>query len=230
MRSSSLIQGFSGIDLMTVTGDQIKKNLMLAGLNHRPSIHVIGNPSYEGYLTYARNFSDSKKRHTLESLGFSRDDRMFTLFLSPSKFTETMITEIKLVLSTIKDYSEEVAVCLKFHPKTSETDIDQITKLLQSLIDKHHVIKNFTGDDYNLDLVLSSEAIIQKQSTIGYIAMLTGIPIVSYNILDTEYGDDMYKILGCSFHSESTKDLKNNLMKLDNASEIKRLLEQQKHA
>lgn len=230
MRSSSLIQGFSGIELMTVTGDQIKKNLTLAGLNNLPSIHVIGNPSYEGYLGYARDFSDLKKRETLESLGFSRDDRMFTLFLSPSKFTETMIKEINLVLSTIRDYSEEAAVCLKFHPKTNEIDIDQITKMLHSLIDKHHVIKDFTGDDYNLDLVLSSEALIQKQSTIGYIAMLTRIPIVSYNILDTEYGDEMYKVLGCSFHAETTEELKNNLKKLDNASELRKLFEQQKRA
>ena len=132
--------------------------------------------------------------------------------------------------SAIKDYSEEVAVCLKFHPKTNENDISQITELLKSLIDKHHTIKDFTGDDYNLDLVLSSEAIIQKQSTIGYMAMLTGIPIISYNILDTEYGDDMYKILGCSFHSESTKELKNNLIKLDDETELRKLLEQQKHA
>ena len=137
MGSSSLIQGFSGIELMAVTGEQIKKNLMLAGLNHNPSIHVIGNPSYEGFLGYARNFSDSKKKDLLESLGFTGDDRLFTLFLSPSKFTKTMIEEIKLVLSTIKDYSKEVAVCLKFHPKTNEIDINQITKMLDSLIDKH---------------------------------------------------------------------------------------------
>ena len=65
MRSSSLIQGFSGIELMTVTGDQIKKNLTLAGLNNLPSIHVIGNPSYEGYLGYARDFSDLDGPHPI---------------------------------------------------------------------------------------------------------------------------------------------------------------------
>ena len=60
--------------------------------------------------------------------------------------------------------------------------------------------------------------------------MLTRIPIVSYNILDTEYGDEMYKVLGCSFHAETTEELKNNLKKLDNASELRKLIEQKKRA
>ena len=230
MRSSSLMQGFSGIALMTVTGTQVKKNLISAGLNNDPSIHVIGNPSYDGFLSYARDFADKKKHCFMRSLGFSEDDRLFTLFLSPSKFSKTMVEEIKLVLSTIKDYSGEVAVCLKFHPKTNDLDINIITKTLDSLIDKHCVIKDFTGDAYNLDLVLSSEAVIQKQSTIGYIAMLTNTPIVSYNILDTEYGDDMYKILGCSFHAETVKDLRDNLKKLDNDQELIKLFDLQESA
>ena len=230
MRSSSLIQGFSGIALMTVTGNQIKKNLISAGLNNNPSIHVIGNPSYEGFLSYARDFTDRKKHSFMSSLGFSEDDRLFTLFLSPSKFSKTMVEEIKLVLSTIKDYSEEIVVCLKFHPKTNDFDINIITKTLDSLINKYLVIKDFTGDAYNLDLVLSSEAIIQKQSTIGYIAMLTSTPIVSYNILDTEYGDDMYKVLGCSFHAETVEELKDSLKKLDNDQELIKLIGLQEQA
>ena len=40
----------------------------------------------------------------------------------------------------------------------------------------------------------------------------------------------MYKILGCSFHAETVKDLKDNLKKLDNDQELIKLFDLQEQA
>ena len=54
MKSLSHVQGFSGVDLMTVTGIKIMDNVLNAGISSLDvKIEVTGNPNYEGILEEA---------------------------------------------------------------------------------------------------------------------------------------------------------------------------------
>ena len=231
LRSKNLQQGFSNVDLLTVTGHKIKENYIKAGLGEiKPEIHVVGNPSYEGYLEYSQKFKEEDKLRFKKELEVSQDEDLFTLFLSPTRFTKIQIKEIVTVVREIKKYDEKCFICIKFHPKAEEIYIDEIEKKSLEIAKKLKVIREFKGDDFNLDLILSSKAIIQKQCTVGFISMIAKKPIISYDLYETNFMDDLYKTLGCSFHSESLDALRINLKKLDNNHDLKKLYALQKDA
>ena len=55
MKSLSHVQGFSGVDLMTVTGIKIMDNVLNAGISSLDvKIEVTGNPNYEGIFRGSR--------------------------------------------------------------------------------------------------------------------------------------------------------------------------------
>ena len=41
---------------------------------------------------------------------------------------------------------------------------------------------------------------MQKQSTVGFIALMYLVPIISYNVYRTDYSDQLYEPLGISNH------------------------------
>lgn len=65
----------------------------------------------------------------------------------------------------------------------------------------------FKDDVFNAKLIICSKAIVQKQSTLGFLAMIFRVPILSYNLVKTDYHDDLFKLLGISIHSENKQEL-----------------------
>ena len=218
------IQGFSGVDLITVTGKKIKSNLIESGLNELDtSIAVTGNPNYEGFGKVIEQFDNEKKAHFQKSLGLQGRKNIFTLFLSPSSFSEIQIKEILLVLQRIISAYPDCTLFLKFHPKTLPKFLELFEKRLSDLKVQFVISKNFAGDEFNLKLILISEAIFQKQSTVGFIAMQAKTPIISYNLFDTGYFDDLYEILDCSMHCKSIFELDQALLDIKNPRAIEKL-------
>jgi hypothetical protein len=85
------------------------------------------------------------------------------------------------------------------------------------------MVTEFGGDEWNGKLVLASECLVQKQSTVGYLAMIYGVPVLSYNLRPTDYDDDMYRLIGGSYHAESRTELVANLEMLGNGDGRRRL-------
>ena len=101
--------------------------------------------------------------------------------------------------------------------------LELFEKKLSDLKAQFVISKNFAGDEFNLKLILISEAIFQKQSTVGFIAMQAKTPIISYNLFDTGYFDDLYEILDCSMHCKSIFELDQALLDIKNPIAIEKL-------
>ena len=200
---------------------------MKAGLDTaRTKIEVVGNPSYEGFIEYAASFTNKKKQEFKRTLGFDPDDSCYSLFLSPSSFSRQQIEEVEKVLEVLSEKRAGCAIVMKLHPSTKR-EFYEVFRGILNRFDKFYLTGDFTGDNFNLDIVLSSDAIIQKQSTVGYIAMLCGVPIISYNLFNTDYWDDLYKYLDCSLHAESVDKLQSAFDSLDSESEMSDLKNRQ---
>ena len=133
---------------------------------------------------------------------------LFSFFLSPSSFSEAQRTEVLRVVEEIDAAIADACFVLKFHPKTRKEDPVAFKSNLESLGERLLIETVFRGDEHNAHLVLASDYVVQKQSTVGFIAMLLGKNIISYNLQDTDYEDDMYKVLDASVHVESIDELR----------------------
>jgi len=223
LRSENLLIGFSGIGLLTVTGNKIKENLIKLGLPKKTKISVVGNPSYDNFIEYSIKFTHQNKRDFKKALNLNEDEEMFSLFLSPSSFSDTMIEEIEVVVNAVLFHNPNASICIKFHPKTEAKFYEIFDNFISQKTVNYKLITSFNGDLFNLDMILSSKCILLKQGTIAFIAMLVSAPIISYNLRDTFYHDDMMKTMKASFHSLSFEDILINLDKLNITSEMKKL-------
>lgn len=224
MRAQSYVQGFSGVDLMTVTGSRIKENLRKAGLEDtKTKLEVTGNPNYDGLLEKANKITDVDLQEFKDTFSIKNKQDVFTLFLSPTSFSADQINEIKLVIELIKDVNDQSFIILKLHPKTQKRFSSLFKSICNEMLSSFHIIDSTTTDIYNMKLILLSKAIIQKQSTVGFMAMILGKPIISYNLISTGYFDDLYKRLNCSFHAESEEQFISSLKRLDSLSDISEL-------
>lgn len=232
-RSSNGQQGFSGIHYLTVTGKEVKTNYQKLGIGVPSSptkVVVIGNPNYEKLMELPARFGVDERKALLVSLGIPPGYKIFTLFLSPSHFTETQILEISEVVETIASVAPEAWFVLKFHPKTLTGDPEKILAALGVLRCKTTIVQQFGGDEWNARMTLASYCLVQKQSTVGYLAMLFRIPVLSYNLRATDYDDDMYRIIGGSFHAESKAEMVVSLARLQDSAERGRLVAMQEQA
>ncbi|PCI29354.1 MAG: hypothetical protein COB67_04165 [SAR324 cluster bacterium] len=219
-------QGFSGVNYLTVMGDSIKKNYETAGLTpgrSKTKVIVTGSPSYEGILAIPNQFNMEERHLFRQKLGIPNSARLFSFFLSPSSYTEIQEREVVEVVEAIHRENPGSYFILKFHPKTRKGDPERIMAHLSHIEKQLVLIKDFHGDVFNAKLILSSYCIVQKQSTVGYIAMMYAVPVVSYNIYETDYDDDMYRLIGGSFHSETLDELIHNIKQLDDPIELKKL-------
>ena len=213
------LHAFSGISFLTVTGIKIKKNFQKLGVginNSKTKIIVSGNPNYENLLSLKNNFTKADKVSFLQKLQIPFGKKVFTLFLSLSSFTKDQFQEIEIILECILKEIKDVWLVVKCHPKAKNSDIVRFNFLLKSKTSNFSLIKQFYGDNWNAKLVMCSFCLVQKQSTVGYLGFIFKIPVLSYNIYDTNYSDDLYKILGGSMHSESLKEFRKNLKLLFN--------------
>ena len=83
---------------------------------------------------------------------------------------------------------------LSLHPKTRAIDIKEIKRKLKKNTQDFKIILGKGDEEFNTKIILSSYLLLQKQSTVGFLIMLLKKPVISYNLLKTNYEDDMYKI------------------------------------
>lgn len=209
-KSVNNIQGFSGIKYLTVTGEEVKNSYEKMGVGVGQSktiIKVVGNPSYDKLKSIHLN---SKERDEIRSsLNIPFGVKVYSLFLSPSNFTDNQLKEILLVINAVSVAEKNPWFLIKFHPKTSSSEVNKVKAAMPNC--NVTFIDYYIDEIFNLKLILISECLLQKQSTVGYIAMIKHVPVISYNLLQTNYFDDMYEKIGGSFHSKSVDQLINNI-------------------
>ncbi|MCP4914374.1 MAG: UDP-N-acetyl glucosamine 2-epimerase [Oligoflexia bacterium] len=225
-RSKVNFLGFSEVKYISVTGNVIRDNLIRAGLKSE-KVLPFGNPSYDFLDELRASWNETVKKEFLLSEEIDDSKKVYTLFLSPSKFSEIQRKEIIEVIQTIYNEEKNSFFIVKFHPKTRQSDPPLFNKEISEITQSFKIITSFGGDLYNAKLMLVSDLVVQKQCTLGFLAVRLKIPMLSYNIYQTEYEDDMYKYLNASIHCESLeevknglRDLKNNPKKLEDLQEI----------
>lgn len=213
-RGKNFYLGCSDPDYLTVTGNKIRDNYLECGFA-KDRIIVVGHPGYDYLFRLKNTFGDSDKESFRRSLGIPQDKRIFSFFLSPTSFSQRQLEEVVLMVRNIYSKFKDAFFVLKFHPKTIDLELVKFKDSLDFLNNNLTLSKEFKGDEWNAKLILISDFIVQKQSTVGFIAMVFKRPIISYNIYPTAHEDDMYKILDASLHVESEKELDAILDKLD---------------
>ena len=218
---------------LIVPGHTIKKNYRTlcnqSNLTDR-NIYVAGMPNYENVFKIKKNWNKKKRKELLLNLGVNYKKNIYTFFLSYSEYDETKIKEISLVINEISKVQNNFYFLLTLHPKTRKENIAKIRYGLGKDYKNCKIIYGKGDEEFNANIILSSYVLLQKQSTIGFLIMLLKKPIISYNILDTQYEDDMYKIMGGSFHCENLSILKKSLKFIKDKKKIQILNKKQKEA
>ncbi len=201
------------------------------GVGDSPTrIVVTGSPSFETVFTTAKAFAPGERNAMRRQLGLPADKKIFTFFLSPSSFTDSQIDEVAVVVETIHRKVAGAFFAIKFHPKTRQTELGRFRRRLQAIGGNLLMLIEFGGDEFNTRLILLSHCVVQKQSGVGYIAMMLRVPIISYNLVETDYQDDMYKLIGGSFHAETVGELEAALDRLETPEAREALARKQEEA
>ncbi len=205
-RAPNYLCGFSGVDLLTVAGSENASVYSQAGID-KSKIMIAGSPLYDRLWDIRKDFLDLEKERFKSGLGLKNNSKIFSFFLSPSAFSTLQIKEVETIVRALCEYFPAAQIVIKFHPKTRLEYVEIFRTVLRKHTQNLVLIHEFSGDEFNAQLILCSDYVVQKQSTVGYIAMRLGVPILSYNIEKTEYEDDMYKIIGASLHIENRQEL-----------------------
>jgi len=216
LTSPNNLQGFSGISYLTVTGSAVESNYNQLGVGIAPNptkIFVVGSPNYEHVITLKVN--DDERQATRDALRVPRGASLYALFLSPSSFSQIQIREIQDVIRAVSKYRKHSWFMIKFHPKTPLSEVSKVRVQLTEISRSITFITDYTGDDWNAKVILSADCLIIKQGTVGFIAMMHKIPIISYDLHPTNYYDGMYENFECSFHARTSKDIFTSLVALE---------------
>jgi len=214
-KSKTNFLGFSPVRHITVPGHKIKDTLIELGLEE-DKIKVYGNPSYQFVEDLQDSWNEDQKTKFLKENGLPANQDIYTLFLSPSSFSEKMRKEIIDVVKKIHQVNNNSYFVIKFHPKTVKQDPPKFAEDLSHIKDHFQLITDFHGDLFNAKMMLVSKAIVQKQCTLGMLAIRLKTPIISYNLVKTNYEDDMYKIMKASFHCEDISSVEQAVKDLSN--------------
>ena len=214
---------------LIVPGHEFKKNYKLlckqSNLKNR-NIFVAGMPSYENVLKIKKNWSAQKRGVFLKKLNINYKKNIYSFFLTYSKYDKNKIKEIFIVINEIVKQKKNCFFLLILHPKTNKDDIKHIKTYLSNF-SNYKIIFGKGDEEFNTKIILSSYILLQKQSTVGFLIMLLKKPIISYNILDTEYEDNMYEIMGNSYHCKTILSLRKTLKFINNKKKINLLEKKQ---
>ena len=228
-RAPNYFSAFTGLDYFTVPGERYVENYRALGASGT-EMPVVGSPAYEDVFAIASAFSDEEAAELRDTLGIAAERTVCTFFLSPSNFSQEQIDEVALAVDVARSWRPDAVCVIKFHPKTESSAPLRFRERLASLGPDLVLITEFGGDDFNTRLILLSDVIVQKQGTVGFIAMLLKRPMVSYDLASTGYQDDMYERLGASFHAKSRDQLAEAFARLDDPEQLNRLKEMQVQA
>ena len=120
-----------------------------------------------------------------------------------------------MVIDTISRVKDDIHFAVKLHPKTTRQSVCAVRDALGNLDGKATLFTDFTDDVFNAKLIKCSRAVVQKQSTLGFLALIFRVPILSYNLIDTNYHDDLFKMLNISVHSETVDQMMEAVAMLD---------------
>ena len=208
--------GCNGLRYLCVMGSKYLENYREIGVDPRTTeISVVGNPSYEFCYQLNSEFDQKEKQAFLEGSGLPPGRTLFSLFISPSSLSKDQINEIMMVIDTIAGVEDSAHFAVKLHPKTKAQSVCAVKDAMARLEGKVTLFTEFTDDVFNAKLVKCSKAIVQKQSTLGFLALIFRVPILSYNLVDTNYHDDLFKMLDISVHSETESQLREAIGMLD---------------
>lgn len=213
----------------TVTGHRIKEHLIAIGASAE-RVHVVGQPGFDQLYHLRETFNATARAQFRRELHVSLNSTMFVLFLSPSRFTTSQLDEIALVIGTITQRCPSAYLVVKLHPKTAGGELERLMQRLEGMRNQIQFITAFMGDAFNAQLILASDWLVQKQCSLGFLAMMYGVPIISYNILTTNYEDEMYAALDGSIHVRSVEQLAAVLDRLDDDAMRRDLRERQRIA
>jgi len=230
--AKNYLGGFGGSHIFTVTGEAIRENYVQLGLRKK-QIEVVGSPGYDRLIRVRDTFQDEDQKRFKEEHGLPLDQEIITFFLSPSTFSDIQKKEVMEVVGTLSKEKPTAFFVLKFHPKTVLEDIaffkDAVDGLLQGSA-QYKIVTDFSGDAYNAKLMLVSSCLVQKQCTLGFLAMMLRVPMISYNFYVTDYEDDMYEMMNGSWHVDSRQGLREAISFLETPEKQNELLAMQKRA
>ncbi len=127
-------------------------------------------------------------------------------------------------------FEQDAQVYMMVEGESLVTEPGRFRRRLQAIGGNLLMLTEFGGDEFNTRLILLSHCVVQKQSGVGYIAMMLQVPIISYNLVETDYQDDMYKIIGGSFHAETVGELEAALDRLETPEAREDLARKQEEA
>ena len=208
--------GCNGVKYLCVMGSRYSENYRKIGVDSKTTeIFVVGNPSCEFCHQLNAEFGQKEKRAFLECSGLPGDKDLFSLFISPSLLSTNQVKEIMMVIDTISRVKDDIHFAVKLHPKTTRQSVCAVRDALGNLDGKATLFTDFTDDVFNAKLIKCSRAVVQKQSTLGFLALIFRVPILSYNLIDTNYHDDLFKMLNISVHSETVDQMMEAVAMLD---------------
>lgn len=228
-RAAGYLGDFSSPMQRTVTGNQMKDVLVRFGADPT-AVHVVGHPGFDHLFAFRETFGPEERRQFRVAAGIPIGRRTFCFFLSPSSFTAVQLREVIMVIERIFMHDARAHMILKFHPKTVPSSIAAFRTQLHAHGDAITFITAFRGDEHNARLMLASDVLVQKQCSLGLLAMMYERPMISYNIEETEYEDNMYKVLDASLHAESAQELDAALVQLDDPGVMRVLHTRQRSA
>lgn len=228
-RSENYLGDFSGPIHRTVTGTRMKEVLVQLGADAE-RVHVVGHPGFDDLFGLRTSFDDAARRAFRDAEGFPSQARAFLFFLSPSSFTAAQLQEVITVVERIFVHDPRAFIVVKFHPKTVPESIAALTSALAAHGDAVAFRTAFLGDVYNARLMLAADVLVQKQCSLGFLAMMYEHPMISYNLVATDYEDDMYRILDASIHVESVAELDRALVAIESPAVVHALRMRQRRA
>lgn len=200
--------GCNGVSHLCVMGSKYVENYLQVGVDPlKTEISVVGNPSYEFCYQLKNDFNDAERKLFLEENRLPQGVPIYSLFISPSSLTREQVEEIMMVIDTIANAEKLAHFIIKLHPKTTTTSVLKVSDAITRYGRNITLFTEFKDDVFNAKLIICSKAIVQKQSTLGFLAMIFRVPILSYNLVKTDYHDDLFKLLGISIHSENEQEL-----------------------
>jgi hypothetical protein len=216
--NSNYCSGFGKSKYLTVTGHKIRSNYIALGIPPEKVI-VTGHPGYDSLIAFAKKSNNlNSKTEFRNELQLPSASYTVTMFLSPSSFNENQIKELDLVFASLDKSFSNLLLIVKFHPKTKDKEANKIIILLNSFSFQNKTFIKFEGDLHNLKIMKCSDFILQKQCSLGFLALNSDTSMISYDLLDGEYFDGMYAKIGASWHAENVHELLihfENIKKLD---------------
>lgn len=222
--------GCNGIAHLCVMGDQYVKNYRAVGVDpEKTEITVTGNPSYEFCWNLKKNFSAKKREKFLLENDLPFLQPIFSFFVSPSSLSVQQLDEIEMAIESIQCAESSAYFVIKLHPKINASSLEACRQRLKRFQPNMKLISLFASDSFNAKIMLCSKAIVQKQSTLGFLALNCRVPILSYNLIKTDYHDDIFEIFGFSFHCETNEEIKKAVHDLNDKQALDLHLQKLEH-